>query len=133
MPIFVAILFASFFITSCGSGNSNSTKENVENVASPVDTSSSQNEAAVNEEPGEPTSNCDEFLTGYENYVDNYIAVLKKYKANPTDATILKDYTKLAGESTEWSTKSAECAGDPKYSAKLTKIMTKLSTAMSSM
>ena len=47
-----------------------------------------------------------QFLGDYEKWVDSYVEVMKKYKDNPTDTSILEDYTKMATEITEWTTKA---------------------------
>jgi hypothetical protein len=52
------------------------------------------------------TSSYLEFLQEYEAWVDEYVAFMKKYKANPSDVTLLMDYSRLVGEMTEWSKKS---------------------------
>lgn len=76
------------------------------------------------------SGDCDEFLEGYEEFMDNYVAILKKYKNNPSDMSILSDYTSLTSEAQEWATKTAECANDPKYASKLSAIQMKIATAM---
>lgn len=47
-----------------------------------------------------------EFLQAYEAWADEYVAFMKKYKENPTDLTLLADYTRLLGEIVEWSEKA---------------------------
>lgn len=75
------------------------------------------------------------FLKDYENWVDDYIALLAKYQADPTDTSILSDYTEMAAELTEWTGKTEEVAdelaNDPdalaEYTAELSRIAAKLS------
>ena len=52
-----------------------------------------------------------EFLKDYEEWVDEYIALMKKQKENPTDLTILSDYSKMTLEMAEWAEKSDDIAG----------------------
>jgi len=78
-------------------------------------------------------SNCDEFLEGYEKFVNEYIAVIKKYKANPTDTSILADYTKMLTNATKWSNFDEECANDPAFIGKFTEIQMKIALAASEM
>jgi hypothetical protein len=89
-----------------------------------------------NSESGEASSStgdCDEFLEGYEKFMNQYIAVLKKYKNDPTDTSILSEYTSIMTEATEWSAKTKDCATDPKFAAKFTSIQMKIANAASGM
>lgn len=74
-----------------------------------------------------------QFLKDYEAWVDSYIAIYNKYKANPTDQSILSDYTKMVGEMTEWSEKADDIEDELEdtdaaleYSAELMRIASKL-------
>jgi len=75
---------------------------------------------------------CDEFLKGYEKFMDKYIAIIKKQKANPTDMSIMSEYSSLMTEASEWTTKIPDCT-DAKFSTKLQKIQTKMAKAISGM
>lgn len=46
------------------------------------------------------------FLIEYEQWVNDYIALAKKYESNPSDTSILSDYTKMASQVSEWSKKA---------------------------
>ena len=37
-------------------------------------------------------------MDSYEKFFDEYVAIMKKYKANPTDMSILADYAKYMGQ-----------------------------------
>ncbi len=78
-----------------------------------------------------------EFLQDYEAWVDSYITFMEKYKANPTDLTLLSDYAKMMSEMSEWSLKADELEleiEDPEealeYSAELLRIAGKLAEAV---
>lgn len=45
------------------------------------------------------------FLDSYESYVDEYVAFMKKYNANPTDMTLLTEYTTIMSKYTDFATK----------------------------
>ena len=92
-------------------------------------TSSSDIESTDVETTG---GDCDEFLSGYEQFMDNYISILKKYKNNPTDASILSEYTSIMAEASEWSSKTSDCATDPKFASKFTAIQLKIASAAAS-
>jgi len=97
------------------------------------ESSSSSSSSSESNEVSSSSGDCDEFLEGYEKFMDDYIAILKKYKNDPTDASILSEYTSMMSEATEWSTKTADCAADPKFAAKFVEIQTKIANAASGM
>lgn len=72
---------------------------------------------------------CDKFIKEYEAFADSYIKLIKKYKANPSDASILTDYTNAVEKAARMQNKAANC-NDVKYSAKLMKIANKISKAV---
>ena len=47
-----------------------------------------------------------QFLKEYESWVNKYAEIVKKYKENPSDISILSDYTKMMGELTKWATRA---------------------------
>jgi hypothetical protein len=99
--------------------------------ADPTPTESSVNTSnEVNSTNSSSGDDCDEFLEGYEIFMDNYIVVLKKYKDNPSDPSILSDYTALMTEAQEWSTKTKDCASDAKFAAKFAAIQMKITSAL---
>jgi replicative DNA helicase len=75
---------------------------------------------------------CDEFLEGYENFMDNYIVILKKSKADPTDMSIMTEYMSLMTEASEWTSKTPDCT-DMEFLLKLSKIQMKMATAAAGM
>lgn len=56
----------------------------------------------------ESTVDWREFLADYEAWVDDYVEICKKYKDNPTDMSILSDYTEMMTELTEWTQKTED-------------------------
>lgn len=72
---------------------------------------------------------CDKFIKDYSAFVDSYIKLLKKYKANPTDASILSEYTDAVEKATEMETNAGEC-DDPKYASKLMELSNKIAKAL---
>lgn len=77
-----------------------------------------------------------EFLADYEDWVDDYIVLLEKYEANPTDMSILTEYTEMAAEVSEWANKADEIeesldAEDlAEYTSTLTRIIEKLNNSL---
>ena len=74
------------------------------------------------------STDCDQFIKDYETFVDGYVKILKKYKINQTDPTILNEYTEVLQKATEMQTNAANCS-DPKYSSKLMALATKMTKA----
>ena len=59
-----------------------------------------------------PSNDWDEILDGYEEYVDDYITLIKKQKADPTDMSIMTEYQSLMQKGQEWSTKMSEISSE---------------------
>ena len=79
-----------------------------------------------------------QFLEDYEDWIDDYIKIVKKYSENPTDVSILSDYTEMITELAEWQTKAEEMEEEleeaspgelAEYSAALLKIAAKIAEA----
>ncbi|MBR5237021.1 MAG: hypothetical protein IKW06_06605 [Clostridia bacterium] len=108
-----------------------------EEEATPVTTNNDEN-VTENTETAVKTVEWREFLKEYENWVDSYVAILKKYSNNPTDMSILSDYTKMVTELAEWQTRTddmqqeleeASPAEIAEYSAELLRIAAKIAEA----
>ena len=77
-----------------------------------------------------------QFLKDYEAWVDDYIAIVKKYNDNPTDMSILSDYSEMISEMTDWTERADEIELELEdtdaaleYSAELLRIAGKLAEA----
>lgn len=79
-----------------------------------------------------------EFLADYEAWVDNYVEVAKKYSDNPTDMSILSDYTDMMAELSEWQTKATDVQNElqeaspaevAEYAAEVARIAAKIAEA----
>jgi hypothetical protein len=147
---FLTMACASMFLVSCGGGDkkndSNVEKYSDENISSDYDDysddeyeniSSDYGDVSVDEIEDTPSTsssnNCEEFLNGYEKFMDKYIAVIKKMKNNPSDMSVMTDYTSMMTEATEWSSKTADCAADAEFAAKFAAIQMKIANAASGM
>lgn len=76
------------------------------------------------------SSECKEFLDGYETYVDDYIQLLKDYKNNPTDLTLMQRATNMAEEAKTWGDKAAPaCKETAEFVSRQVTIQAKLTTA----
>ena len=100
---------------------------------------SSKNEASEDNSSKDKTTSDDawrNFLKEYEEWVDKYIAVIKKYNANPTDLSILTEYTSLMTELADWTAEADDISDSivdvedaAEYSAELIRIAAKLAEA----
>ncbi|MBQ5911257.1 MAG: hypothetical protein IIW94_04550 [Clostridia bacterium] len=91
------------------------------------------------EESSEETSTDDgwrDFLKEYEEWADKYIAVVKKYKSNPSDLSILTEYTSLITELADWTERADDLSNSivdvkdaAEYSAELVRIAAKIAEA----
>ena len=105
--------------------NSEIVEEKIESASSSSNVESS--------EVSSSSGDCDDFLEGYEKFMDDYIAILKKYKNDPTDASVLSEYTSIMSEASKWSSKTADCAADSKFASKFAAIQMKIANAASGM
>jgi Family of unknown function (DUF6591) len=121
MRTFVSILFfASLFFISCS--NNQSKKEPDKNSTELLEGDSDSKDI------GE-AKDCEEFIDQYEKWMDDYIKMIEKYMKNPTDATLLNEYLKLAQEGsswmTQWNSKLYYCASKEKYQKRFDEITEK--------
>jgi hypothetical protein len=77
-----------------------------------------------------------QFIKEYEEWVDDYVAIVKKYMANPTDISLLADYTEMMEDVSKWEADSAkvekELANDPTASAEYSKEIARITLKMAS-
>ncbi|MBR5323056.1 MAG: hypothetical protein IKU48_05885 [Clostridia bacterium] len=123
------------FLVSCADNNnftndSTLTNVNTESLESQENIDSLQTDSVEN---SNDIVEWKEFLKEYEKWVDDYIAIVKKQKENPSDLTILTDYSKMLTQMSEWSRKSDDMAKSIKstedaleYSKEVLRIVGKL-------
>ena len=75
---------------------------------------------------------CDEYLDGYEKFMDNYITILKKQQADPSDMSIMTEYASIMTEVNEWASKTPDCT-DMEFLGRLMEIQMKIANAASGM
>lgn len=88
---------------------------------------------SISTEVSSYSGDCDQFLTDYEVFVVKYIDILKKYNNNPSDISILSEYTSIMTEVSQWDAKTADCVDDPNFVTKMAEIQMKISNAASGM
>lgn len=121
--LLVAIMAVS--LSACGEKQSDDNGGEANNV--------SQSEVSSDSVTSSGNEEWRQFINDYDAWVDNYIAIVKKYKANPTDTSILSDYTKLVSETADWAKRADNIRVELKdadealeYSQELLKISNKL-------
>lgn len=145
MTIFGVIIFATTILTSCG-GNDKKTSEDVEDVEDVIENysnyeSNDENTSNQSIESGDNSNDeiesstskdCDQFIKDYEEFVNGYIVIIKKMKANPTDMSIMTEYAEMASNAATMQSDAADCT-DAKYVTKLSQLATKMAYAAAGM
>ncbi len=107
----LSFLLTATVLCACGGSNSNS----------PTDATNA---------PSAISSECKEFLDGYEKYVDDYIQLLKDYKSNPTDLSLMQRATTMAEDAKTWGDKAApDCKDASEFMSRQMTIQAKLTKA----
>lgn len=99
--------------------NSSSDKNNSQNLTPASTTDEEQQITSVD---------CDKCISNYEDFINSYIKIMKKYKANPNDASIVNEYSEAAQKAAEMGNKVPLCT-DTKYAEKLLELQNKLAKA----
>ena len=126
-------LMAVMFLASCGGGNNDTIKTEREDAEKTA--KESVTESPTIEEVENVSSNnaeCDEYLDGYEKFMDNYITILKKQQADPSDMSIMTEYASIMTEVNEWASKTPDCT-DMEFLGRLMEIQMKIANAASGM
>jgi hypothetical protein len=89
------------------------------------DTSS---EAEINGASSSADVNCDQFIKDYEAFANSYVILMKKYKANPSDTSIMSEYSQAAQKALDMQ-KNASLCSNPEYASKLIEIANKIAKA----
>jgi len=76
------------------------------------------------------SGDCDKFLKQYEEFITEYVKVLKKYKNSPTDMSIMADYTRLMTKASEWNEYPDDCGDDAAFVAKYTAMTMRITQAL---
>jgi hypothetical protein len=149
LTFFGAILFASAILTSCGGSSEKKAEtpapakpKDAQTTTPATDASSSTTPSSDMPSSDVPSSDatssgssssCDQFCSDYEEFMDSYIAILKKQKANPTDASIMAEYSQILSKQAAMQKDSQDCAGNPDFAARIAKIAAKMAAAASAM
>ena len=75
-------------------------------------------------------SDCDAFLKGYEEYVNDYMALAKEMQADPSDAALLAKSSALSMKAAGWAGKMQGCQNDAAFQAKYMALSARMATGM---
>ena len=149
--IMIAIMFATLAV-SCGSEETNESPETLDDILTEYENTidvledemdeleddmggdiEDESEEVEEMDEGGSDAEWDEILDGYEDYVDSYIAILKKQADDPSDMSIMTESMELMGQGTEWTTKMAESSSEfgTEQLTRMTEIQTKLANSVS--
>lgn len=73
---------------------------------------------------------CDAFLAGYEEYVNDYVALAKEMQANPSNTALLAKSSAMSLKAAQWADKAKGCENDPDFQAKYAALSTKMAMGM---
>lgn len=108
----ISIILALFIVASITACGVNDVSTSGDGTTDPKETVSVVEEGTSGESVSEETAGKEEknddapwkkFLKEYEDWVDNYIAVLNKYKEDPTELSVLSDYSKMIADLADWT------------------------------
>ncbi|MFA7381429.1 MAG: hypothetical protein WC150_13310 [Bacteroidia bacterium] len=99
--------------------------KSIQNNASPAmqSTADEKKEVSINND------RCEEFLEGYERYVDEVIYLSEEIKENPDNPELLESFTNLQREQSEWINKLKDCKKNSELARKIVLLNAKLSNA----
>ncbi len=128
LTIMGAVLFASTIFTSCG-GCSKTEKETKTETIIIKEVPVSTPEVTKPVEDVPPAGvDCDQFIKDYSAFADSYIKLVKKRRANPTDPSILIEYTDAAAKALVMQ-KDAKACTDAEHAAKIMEIANRIAKA----
>ncbi len=85
-------------------------------------------------EKKEVSGDCDDFMDDYEAWMEEYIALMAKYKKDPVALATSPEYTAMSMEMMEWSSKwsslALDCAKYPEYEERFNEIQKKMDKEM---
>lgn len=99
-------------MTACGGSGNEESEPSTAPTASPIATATpapteAPSETVAEQETASDTAdNMDgwrQFLADYEAWANSYIEMIERYKEDPSNATILSEYTKMMQQAVEWA------------------------------
>ena len=127
MKTIIPILLSAFLISSMACKKKSKVVEKDDNISTEMDVEKTEETGLVK---FEKVKDCDEFIDQYEAWMEDYLALLEKYKDNPMDLVSAPEYTQMTMQAVDWasnwSTKlTTSCAANPSYEKRMRKIQEK--------
>ena len=103
LSLFLVLMLLSSLVACSGTTTGSSTPDVLNDGSSGnLESSENENEEASSEDSGtideELNSDFKTAMDKYEDFMDDYISFMKKYKANPSDLSLLADYSKYMSD-----------------------------------
>jgi hypothetical protein len=129
---FSIALLICFFALSCNNSSNDSETEAVATdsiMPAQTDAPAVAPAASSSQESTQSgKSDCDKFLEEYESYSMEYIEIVKKYAADPSNTSLMNEITSYAQTSQKWGERwkdlGQDCATDPGFSQKYLDVYT---------
>lgn len=103
--------------------------ENSEDDSEVMISSSEENESSDTVE-FEKAKDCDDFIDQYEEWSEEYVAFLSKYKDDPMKAVTSPEYSQMMSKASSWSQQwlslSVSCAQNSSYEKRVNEIMDRM-------
>ncbi|MFM7629536.1 MAG: DUF6591 domain-containing protein [Algoriphagus sp.] len=78
---------------------------------------------------GGSNSECEQFISDYEDFADSYIAVMEKIQADPTDESVLQEYTEMMNKGTEIQARTSTNCDDEESIERINEISARIKDA----
>lgn len=115
--IFICIICLTGILSGCKN------TDNISNeTATTAETTASVDDESINikekEDVADKSSDVEndvswrQFLKDYETWVDTYVEFMEKYKDNPTDVSLISDYSKFVQQTAEWAEEAEKYQSD---------------------
>jgi len=125
--LMTVVIFASFLLTSCGGDKDKKDGDKDKKETASNDSDSDDAEEMDNDDA--KTGNCEEAIAQYEEFAENFETLQKKSKANPNDLSILEETGNMFKDLGDWQEKLVDCASNPAYADRITKISDRINKA----
>jgi hypothetical protein len=126
----ISLLLVSLIVMGCNKETNNKPSSSVD-ISSMSASSVIQTAVTPIVYRSASSKNCDQYLLDYQLWVDKYIGIIEKYKANPKDKTVFLEYNIMLKQVSIWAKHSYTCNSNPSIEKKYLEIQTKLEKAAS--
>lgn len=115
--ISMCIMFLICILSGCGNADS-APKETITPIEAEVSTetniidSDEKIDVAKKTNVVESDMSWRQFLKDYEAWVETYVEFMEKYKVNPTDMSLISDYSKFVQQTAEWAEEAEKYQSD---------------------